>query len=67
MRFERLKARGRSDDPDRWEVFHERDMRELGVGLGTVIGLSEYVIMNDNSIEQCKVRAKQVLNRFEVA
>ena len=39
-RFERLSTRRRSDDPKDWAVFHERDLRELGVGIGNAIALS---------------------------
>jgi len=64
-RFDRLCVRGRSDDPKTWEVFHERDMRELGVGLGTVIALSEKILANDNSIEGFKIQVKDNLERIE--
>ena len=50
-RFNRLSNRRRSDDPAEWEVFHERDMRELSVGLGNVIAMAEQMIVNDNSFE----------------
>ena len=65
IRFQRLSRRGRSDDPKMWEVFHERDMRELSVGLGTVIALSEKIIVNDNSIEEFKVQVKENFARME--
>ncbi|MCW4025415.1 MAG: AAA family ATPase [Candidatus Bathyarchaeota archaeon] len=65
LRFERLNARGRSDDSPSFEVFHERDMRELGVGMGAAIGLSEYVIVNDGTIDEVKCKAKAVLGRIE--
>jgi dephospho-CoA kinase len=65
IRFGRLCKRGRSDDPKTWEVFHERDMRELGVGLGTVIALSEKILINDNSIEGFKIQVKDNLEGIE--
>ncbi len=65
LRFNRLANRGRSDDPTSWEVFHERDMRELGVGIGKAIALSEYIIINDDSIDILNERAKQILRRAE--
>jgi dephospho-CoA kinase len=64
-RFNRLFCRGRSDDPHDWEVFHERDMRELSVGLGNVIAMAEQMIVNDNSVEQVKAKAKETLQRIE--
>ncbi len=46
-RFRRLLARRRADDPSSWEEFVERDRRELGFGLGEVIALSDYVLVNE--------------------
>jgi dephospho-CoA kinase len=65
IRFERLKIRGRSDDPQAFEVFHERDMRELSVGLGGVIGLAEKILVNDGSIEAFKALVKVNLDGIE--
>jgi dephospho-CoA kinase len=65
IRFNRLANRGRSDDPKSWEVFHDRDIRELGVGIGKAIALSEYIIINDDSIDTLNERAKQILRRAE--
>ena len=64
-RFNRLFNRGRSDDPINREVFHERDMRELGVGLGNAIAMAEQILINDVSPEQFKVQAKAALRRIE--
>jgi dephospho-CoA kinase len=65
IRFVRLSQRGRSDDPPTFEVFHERDMRELGVGLGNAIAMSEYVLVNDNSMESFKAQVKKYLEWTE--
>lgn len=64
-RFGRLSTRRRSDDPSEWKVFQERDMRELGVGLGNVIAMAEQVIVNDNSFEHVKAKVKASLERIE--
>jgi dephospho-CoA kinase len=64
-RFNRLFSRGRSDDPAVWEVFRERDMRELGVGLGNVIAMAELMIVNDNSVEEVKPKVVEWLRRIE--
>ena len=53
-RFTRLSNRRRSDDSNGWSVFHERDMRELSVGLGNVVAMAEQMIVNDNSVEDIK-------------
>jgi dephospho-CoA kinase len=64
-RFSRLSNRRRSDDPAEWKVFHERDMRELSVGLGNVIAMSEQIIVNDNSFEHVKDKVKEALGKIE--
>ena len=64
-RFARLSTRRRSDDPTEWKVFQERDMRELGVGLGNVIAMAEQVIVNDNSFEHVRAKVKVSLERIE--
>ncbi|MCL1976932.1 MAG: flagellar hook-basal body complex protein FliE [Candidatus Bathyarchaeota archaeon] len=65
VRFVRLSQRGRSDDPKTFDVFHERDMRELSVGLGNAIALSEYVLVNDSSIELFKAEVQKFLEWAE--
>lgn len=65
VRFNRLFLRGRSDDPPNWQVFNERDMRELGVGVGNVIAMAEKILINDNSIEWFKVQVKETFGRIE--
>ena len=64
-RFNRLSKRHRSDDPMEWKVFNERDMRELGVGLGNVIATAQELIVNDNSIKHVKAKVKESLMRIE--
>ena len=64
-RFKRLFNRRRSDDPDVWEVFRDRDMRELSVGVGNVIAMAEQIIVNDNSMEQVKAKVEETLQRIE--
>ena len=64
-RFSRLTNRHRSDDPAEWRVFQERDMRELGVGLGNAIAMAELVIVNDNSFEHVKAKVKESLEWIE--
>ena len=64
-RFKRIFRRKRSDDPDGWEVFHERDMRELRVGLGDAVAMAEYLIINENSRSMAKAAAKKFLQRIE--
>jgi dephospho-CoA kinase len=65
VRFARLSQRGRSDDPKHFDTFYERDMRELGVGLGGAIALSEHVLVNGSSIESFKAAVKKYLDWTE--
>ncbi|MEM1545898.1 MAG: AAA family ATPase [Candidatus Methanomethylicia archaeon] len=53
-RFKRLYSRGRQDDPKSWSEFVERDFRELSIGLGNVISLADYMIINEGSIEESR-------------
>jgi len=64
-RFNRLFNRHRSDDPSGWEVFRDRDMRELSVGLGNVVAMAEQMIVNDNSVEEVKLKVVESLQRIE--
>ncbi len=64
-RFHRLFNRGRSDDPNSWELFHERDMRELSVGIGNAIAMAEFVIINEASIGKVEAEVKKVLKKAE--
>ena len=64
-RFKRLYNRGRSDDPKNWELFRERDLRELSVGLGNVIALADHIIVNEEEIDKAKRSAKEILKKVE--
>ena len=65
IRFARISNRRRSDDSNGWVVFHERDMRELSVGLGNVIAMAEQIIINDSSVDEVKNRIAESLRRIE--
>lgn len=64
-RFKRLYHRKRSDDPKNWEIFHERDMRELRVGLGNAIAMAEYIIVNEGELKVVKDNIREVLRKVE--
>ena len=63
-RFQRLKNRGRSDDPKKWEEFKRRDMRELDFGLGKVIALSDEIVINEGSKENFKKKIRKIVNNI---
>jgi len=60
-RFQRLFQRKRSDDPEGWETFMERDLRELSVGLGDAIATADYMIVNERTKDQLKKKVREVL------
>ena len=60
-RFRRLFQRKRSDDPKGWETFMERDLRELGVGIGAAIATADHMIVNEGSKGQLKRKTREVL------
>ncbi len=60
-RFQRLSKRKRSDDPLGWDVFYQRDLRELSVGQGDVIAVADYMIVNEGTYEEFKTKVRQVL------
>ena len=64
-RFNRLYRRQRSDDPDGWGLFDERDIRELGVGLGDAIAMAEYLVVNESNKSNAKVAVKKFIRRIE--
>ncbi len=51
IRFERLKLRMREDDSQEYSEFERRDKNELGFGIGTVIALSDKLIINESDLE----------------
>lgn len=63
-RFRRFLTRNRSDDPRSWEVFRERDLRELGFGLGRAIAMADYVVVNESSIDDLKAETRRLLREW---
>jgi dephospho-CoA kinase len=59
-RFQRLSKRKRSDDPKGWDVFNQRDLRELSVGQGDVIALADLMIVNEGTYEEFKTQVGAV-------
>ncbi|MBS7616946.1 flagellar hook-basal body complex protein FliE [Candidatus Bathyarchaeota archaeon] len=64
-RFNRLFYRRRSDDPKDWQIFHERDLRELSVGLGNAIAMAEYMLVNEERLDVAKRKAVEILRKVE--
>lgn len=64
-RYARLSARGREDDPRTWEAFAERDVRELGFGIGNAIALADTMIVNEGGVEDLHRAAETVLEGID--
>jgi dephospho-CoA kinase len=64
-RFERLRKRARYDAPNDWREFRERDERELGWGLGSLIAMADHLIVNEGTLEDFKSRCSQCLFSLE--
>ncbi|HIP74897.1 MAG TPA: flagellar hook-basal body complex protein FliE [Thermococcus paralvinellae] len=66
-RFERLKTRGRSDDPKTWEDFEVRDQKELRFGIGNVMALADYMVVNENHIDDYKKEIERLARKLGLA
>ena len=60
-RYQRLVQRMRSDDSLLWDDFHERDLRELGVGIGRVIACADVMLINEGEASELKQQVLHIL------
>lgn len=60
-RFKRLKRRKRSDDSPDQDEFISRDQRELKFGIGDVIAMADYMIVNEGSKGKIKKLVRSML------
>jgi dephospho-CoA kinase len=65
VRFNRLRDRGRDDAPQEWVTFRERDLREISVGLGAVIALSDIMLINEGTIEEFRENARAIVEELQ--
>lgn len=63
VRFNRLKQRKRDDDFTDFKSFLERDRRELKFGIGEVISLADFMLINDGPIPIFKNTVKGLIAR----
>jgi dephospho-CoA kinase len=61
IRYERLKKRDRPDDPEEWNDFVWRDRRELEFGLGSVIALADFMLVNEGSIQNLRKNWEEIM------
>ena len=60
IRFKRLQQRNR-DDSENYEDFLKRDQMELDFGIGTVISLSDKIIINEKDLESYEKEINEFL------
>lgn len=61
IRFQRLQNRARPDDALTLDIFHERDARELDVGLGRIIALADVMLVNEGDVDEIKEQVRRIL------
>lgn len=66
-RLSRLKDRGRSDYPKDLKTFKERDERELEFGVGSAIAMSDYLLINEGSINDLECSLRDLMERINEA
>ena len=59
-RFERIMRRSRRGDAVSWEEFVERDMNNIRLGIGPLIALADYMIVNERSLEDALGEASRI-------
>ncbi len=64
QRFQRLLRRARSDAPEDREAFDERDRRELGWGLGSLIAMADVMIVNEGTLEKFRETVAEELRKI---
>lgn len=62
VRFQRGLLRGRHDDPKTLNEFELRDLRELEVGIGSVIALADYMIINEGPLKDTLEIAEKIFS-----
>nr|WP_224425471.1 nucleoside monophosphate kinase [Methanobrevibacter sp. TMH8] len=63
-RFDRLKNRKRDDDSEEYENFLKRDQRELNFGIGNVIASSDFIIINENGLDEYKNQIEDLFDNI---
>ncbi len=60
-RFERIRRRQRPGDPETWEEFVARDLTELSFGIGSVIALADYMLVNEGDVSDFQEKVQKLL------
>jgi len=65
LRFQRMISRGREGDVSSPEEFRFRDEANLRLGIGDVIALADYMIVNNSTLEKLIEEAERVAGEIE--
>ncbi|MEM3352641.1 MAG: AAA family ATPase [Saccharolobus sp.] len=63
LRYKRIIERMRSDDAKDISDLIKRDKEELSLGIGNVIAMADYVIVNDSSYDEFKRKCNQIIDK----
>jgi dephospho-CoA kinase len=63
-RYTRLRERNRDDAPPSWDIFRERDIREISVGVGGVIALSDIMVINNDTLKEFQHQSAELVKRM---
>ena len=66
IRFERLLKRNRADDSTDYNEFKKRDEMELNFGIGTVISLSDKIIVNESDLKSYEKEIEEFLDEYKI-
>ena len=66
LRFERLQKRMREDDSKDYNEFKKRDNMELDFGIGSVISLSDKIIINESDLDSYIKQINDFLNEINL-
>lgn len=66
LRFERLQKRMREDDSKDYNEFKKRDKMELDFGIGSVISLSDKIIINESDLDNYIKQIDDFLNEINL-
>ena len=66
-RYKRLLSRGRRDDIRGWGDFLLRDERNLEFGIGEVIALADYMIVNEGSLDELITASRRIAGEIRDA
>ncbi|MGQ9788910.1 MAG: AAA family ATPase [Candidatus Hadarchaeaceae archaeon] len=63
-RYRRTSSRKRSDDADDLRSFHTKDKRELSWGLGEALALADFIIVNEDSLQELEERTMELFKKI---